>query len=100
MRSTSIAALGVPMKVGAKAVVQPVILHAKHPGIRFDNSQGSAASAIAPRGASGKVIQVSPNQQECLVELYWNDNPKSSPGTGHVWRIWVQRAWFGQLLVP
>ena len=85
------------MKAGQKVKVQPERLFAKHPGIRFDSSQ-VATSAYAPRGASGEVLQVSPDGKEALVELYWNPNARAAPGTGENWRIWVKREWFGQLL--
>ena len=83
------------MKAGQKVAVQPLQIASKHPGIRFDRAQG-AAMLLAPRGASGQVLQVAPDGKECLVELYWNDSGR--PGAGHTWRIWVKREWFGQLL--
>jgi hypothetical protein len=68
-----------------------------HVGIRFDPTQGAAAIQSARKGASGEVKQLSPDKQEILVELYWNDSPRALPGTGHVLRIWVNRDFFGQI---
>lgn len=82
------------MKVGSKVKVCANPLLAKHPGIRFDGTQGAAAVS-APKGTSGEVRQLSDDKNECLVELYWNETGR--PGAGHTWRIWVKRSWFGNL---
>jgi len=83
------------MIIGQK--VKVVLNQLNHIGIRFDGSQGIAAAVYAPRGASGEVKEVSPDRSEALVELYWSEAPQAAPGTGHVWRIWVKRVFFGQL---
>jgi hypothetical protein len=83
--------------IGRKVSVALQQLPRAHTGIRFDESQGSAAVSSAPRGATGEVKALSPDRSEALVELYWNFAPRAAPGTGHVWRIWVKRVFFGQL---
>ena len=80
---------------GKKVKVALPKLFSTHQGIRFDSSQGAAAVAFAPRGASGEVKQLSPDKQEALIELYWSEG--RGRGHGHVWRIWVKRVFFGQL---
>jgi hypothetical protein len=85
------------MNVGQKVRFALKQLPASHIGIRFDNRQGSAALASAPQGASGEVIELSPDRSEALIDLYWSDSPRTAPGSGHVWRIWVKRVFFGQL---
>jgi len=83
------------MQPGQRVAVQPEKLFAKHPGLRFDNSQGPI-TIFAPRGAEGQVLRISDDRMEALVELYWN--PNGRPGAGDSWRVWVKREWFGQLL--
>jgi hypothetical protein len=85
------------MKVGQTVKVAVMQLSSRHPGIRFDDTQGSAALQTAPKGASGQVMALSPDRGEALVELYWTFAPNAAPGSGHVWRIWVKRVFFGQL---
>jgi len=86
------------MQPGQKVSVQPEKLFARHPGLRFDASQGAVAALFAPRGAEGHVIRLSDMGMEALIELYWNANPRSAPGAGNIWRIWVRREWWYLLL--
>ncbi|MBK6356484.1 MAG: hypothetical protein IPF44_07080 [Betaproteobacteria bacterium] len=85
------------MMVGQKVKVSLPQLPRNHIGIRFDDSQGAAAAVSAPRGASGEVLNLSPDRSEALIELYWSGATRAAPGSGQVWRIWVKRVFFGQL---
>jgi hypothetical protein len=85
------------MLVGKKVRVALNQLPANHIGIRFDQRQGGAAPAFAPKGASGEVVELSSDGNEALIELYWSNVPRAAPGSGYIWRIWVKRVFFGQL---
>jgi hypothetical protein len=85
------------VNVGQRVKVTIAQLPRTHIGIRFDSSQGTAATASAPKVAAGEVKALSADRNEALVELYWSAAPRPAPRSGLLWRIWVKRVFFGHL---
>jgi hypothetical protein len=82
------------MRPGENVKLLPQRLYSGNSGIRFDISQ-VAASTFAPGGATGVILQVTKDENEALVELYWN--AAGGAGLGETWKIWVKRESFGSL---
>ncbi len=81
--------------IGTRVTVTADPLPSRHSGLKFDERQGAAAALAAPKGATGKVVQISDDGEQFLIELSWN--MPAVPGTNTKWWVWVQRQWLGRL---